>query len=224
MHEGNRDKIVHMDFASMAITAAIAGGAAFLGSYLKKKGESLATKEDIEDLRKQTAILTQTTEGIKARISIDLWSRQQRWDVQKSALLDTLKELASSEALLFAAVYAFQVTKSNESPEAKEQRKDANEKYFGAIRAFWRTKLAMEIVCGKEIADQFQDIDRLMAMTARKMKDRDYGGVWKHYEEIQTAKIQLGNLIRKQLEFDAVPLTLDPVNLGEFKSLVGKSL
>jgi hypothetical protein len=63
-----------------------------------------------------------------------------------------------------------------------------------------------------------------MAMTARKMKDRDFGGVWKHYEEIQTAKRQLGNLIRKQLEFDAVPLTLDPVNLGEFKSLVGKSL
>jgi len=58
----NRDKIVHMDFASMAITAAIAGGAAFLGSYLKKKGENLATKEDIEDLRKQTATLTQTTE------------------------------------------------------------------------------------------------------------------------------------------------------------------
>ena len=86
----------------------------------------LATKEDIEDLRRQTATLTQTTEGIKARISIDLWSRQQRWDVQKSALLDTLKELASSEALLFAAVWAFQVTKGNESPEAKEQRKDAN--------------------------------------------------------------------------------------------------
>jgi hypothetical protein len=223
VHEGNRDKIVHMDFTSMVITAAIAGGGAFLGSYLKKKGENLATKEDIEDLRKQTATLTQTTEGIKARISIDLWSRQQRWDVQKSALLDTLKELASSEALLFAAVYTFQVTKGSESPEAKEQRKDANEQYFAAIRAFWRTKLAMEIVCGKEIADQFQDIDRLMAMTARKMKDGDFGGVWTHYEEIQTAKIQLGNLIRKQLEFDAVPLTLDPVNLGEFKSLVGKS-
>ena len=95
----------------------------------------------------------------------------------------------------------------------------------GEIRE--RTEWHNGVAWGKaaeEIAGQFQDIDRLMAMTARKMKDGDYGGVWKHYEDIQTAKIQLGNLIRKQLEFDAVPLTLDPVNLGEFKSVVCKSV
>jgi len=72
--------------------------------------------------------------------------------------------------LLFAAVLRIQVTKSNESPEGQGTAQRCQRKYFGAIRGVWRTKLAMEIVCGKEIADQFQDIDRPDAMTARKME------------------------------------------------------
>jgi hypothetical protein len=35
--------------------------------YLKEKGKNLATKEDIEDLAAQTALLTQTAKDIEAR-------------------------------------------------------------------------------------------------------------------------------------------------------------
>jgi hypothetical protein len=40
----------------------------FLPSYMKKKGENLATKGDIQDLAAQTALLTQTAKEIETKI------------------------------------------------------------------------------------------------------------------------------------------------------------
>ena len=95
----------------------------FLSGYLKKKGENLATHEDIEKVLRQVAAVTQTTKEIEAKISIDVWSRQQRWEVQKSALLDSLKELASSEALVWALVHVFS-GKDNETDDGKQSRRN----------------------------------------------------------------------------------------------------
>ena len=39
-----------MDAAAMVITAVVAGGSAYLGSYLKKKGANWATHEDVDKL------------------------------------------------------------------------------------------------------------------------------------------------------------------------------
>lgn len=52
---------------------------AYLGSYLKKKGENLATHEDIDKLVDQVRAVTQTTKEIEAKISNEVWDRQKRW-------------------------------------------------------------------------------------------------------------------------------------------------
>jgi hypothetical protein len=44
------------------------GGAAYFGSYLKKKGENLATREDIDKLVTQVSAVTAATKQIEARI------------------------------------------------------------------------------------------------------------------------------------------------------------
>jgi hypothetical protein len=44
----------------------------FIGSYAARKGENLATKEDI-------AQLTKIAEGIRAEISDKVWDRQKQW-------------------------------------------------------------------------------------------------------------------------------------------------
>jgi hypothetical protein len=179
-------------------------GGAYYGSYLKKRGEDDATHRNLDRLVEQMSTVTQATKAIEAKISIALWSRQQRWEVQKSALLDSLKELASSEALLWALVWVFS-GKDSKADEGKQHRKEANEKYFAAINDFWRTKLAMEIVCGKKIGEQFQKIDRLLAIVAKKARQGDFGEIWAtQFEEIQAAKNELGDLIRKELEFDPI--------------------
>lgn len=49
---------------------------AYFGGYLRKKGENLATHEDIRKLTDQVAAVTTTTEQIKTEISDAAWNRQ----------------------------------------------------------------------------------------------------------------------------------------------------
>jgi hypothetical protein len=174
----------------------------FLPSYMKKKGENLATKEDIQELARQTAILTQAAKEIEARISIGVWSQQQRWDVQKTALLESLKELATAEAFLSRLVYTFSDT-TDHSEGWAERRKEANEKYADAMNNFWRTQLAMEIVCGRAIGNQFQEIENIFKRIRNSARQGHFDEIWdKQYPELLAAKRELGETIRRQLEFD----------------------
>ena len=69
------------------ITAICAGGAAYFGAYLKKKGENLATHEDLNGLVKQVEAVTQTTKMIEYAISNDIWDRQKRWEMRRDTLM-----------------------------------------------------------------------------------------------------------------------------------------
>jgi hypothetical protein len=175
----------------------------FLPNHMQEKGKNLATKEDIRELARQTGILTQTTKEIEARISLGVWSQQQRWDVQKTALLESLKELATAETFLVRLVHVFADTKDH--PQGWEaRRKEANERYAEAINNFWRTQLAMEIVCGREIGDQFQLIDDTFKRVLNRVKQGDFKDIWDtQYPVFFAEKGQLGETIRRRLGFDA---------------------
>lgn len=191
-------------YASYAVTTFVAAGAgAYLGSYLKKKGENLATHEDIGKLVDQMKAVTQATKEIEAKISNEVWSRQKRWEVQQAALLESLKELASSEAFLWSLVHAYGAM-DGETEQGIQLRKDASEKYMTAINAFWRTQLATAIVCGKNISDALEKVDRLMAMVRNKAIQGNAVDIWgKWFEEVQVAKRELGSAIRKELQFES---------------------
>jgi hypothetical protein len=70
---------------------AAAFGGSFLGAYLKKKGENLASKEDINDLVEQTKKLTQTTKEIEAKIGDEVWAGQRHWEMKRDAALGALE-------------------------------------------------------------------------------------------------------------------------------------
>lgn len=65
----------------------------FLGSYSAKKGENLATKEDI-------AQITKVQEEIKAQISDDMWDRQRQWELRRDAVLDAIRAHADLESAM----------------------------------------------------------------------------------------------------------------------------
>ena len=161
----------------IVVTAIVAGVGAFFGAYLKKRAENLATHADFQKLLAEQKSTTEATKAIEAKISIDVWSHQQRWDVQKTALLESLKELATAEAFLFRLVHTFSETKTRqEGWEA--QRKEANEKYADALINFWRTQLAIEIVCGREIGNQFQEIDNIFKRVVNRAKQGEFSDIW----------------------------------------------
>jgi hypothetical protein len=177
-------------------------GRSFLPAYMQEKGKNLATKEDIQELAKQTAILTQAAKEIEARISMGVWTQQQRWAVQKTTLLESLKELATADTCLYELVYTFRDTKDH-SQDRAERREEANKKYADAVNNFRRTQLAMEIVCGAAIGTRFREIDNIFGRTLHAAKRGDFGEIWDGLcLELLAAKKHLGDTIRKQLEFD----------------------
>jgi hypothetical protein len=204
----NNEKLEYMEhFAVIAfysVLAFVVGlfSRSFLPGDLQERGKNLATKEDIQELTRQTATISKTTKEIEARISISVWSKQQRWDIQKTALLDSLKDLTTAETYLVRLVQTFVDTKDH--PQGWEaRRKEANEKYAERINNFWRTQLAIEIVCGREIGSHFQDIDTIFDRVRKSLKQGEFDDIWNtQYPEILVAKRQLGETVRRRLGLD----------------------
>jgi type IV secretory pathway VirB4 component len=81
-------------YAGLFVTTALASGSgAFLGSYLKKKGENLATHEDIDKLVAQISAVTTTAKQIEATISNEMWQRQTIRNEKKAAYCQVLEIL-----------------------------------------------------------------------------------------------------------------------------------
>jgi hypothetical protein len=179
-----------------------AGLGAYLGAYLKKSGENRAIHEDFKQLLAEQKATTEATKAIEARISIAMWSKQQRWDVQKTALMESLKELASAETFLLALVRTF--VDSKEHPQGWEaQRREANIKYADALNSFKRTQLATEIMCGRAIGNGFQRIGNIFILVLNRAKQGDFLDIWEtQLQELEKAKRELGDTIRRRLELD----------------------
>jgi hypothetical protein len=67
-----RDEVTASLWIMFLVGVCSAAIGAFAGSYLKKKGESLATKEDFDSLLIQLKTQTKATEDIKANVQRDL--------------------------------------------------------------------------------------------------------------------------------------------------------
>jgi hypothetical protein len=70
----------------LVTTALVSGAAAYLGSYLRKKGENLATHEDIDKLVEQVSAVTVATKQIESKISNEAWRRERRAELQLKAI------------------------------------------------------------------------------------------------------------------------------------------
>jgi hypothetical protein len=190
-------------YAGIAVTTFVAGGVgAYLGSYLKKKAENFATHEDIGKLVEQMAAVTQTTKEIEAKISNDVWSRQKRWEVQQTALLGTLRDLAAAESLVYTLLHEYaKVDNGKLTLEEKDRRELRNREFMNAIHSFWQSKLATGIVCGKRIADQLDKIDHEIARVRLRAQQGSISEAWDIVDTIQREKGALGVIIREEMGF-----------------------
>src|ERR1700674_5268267 len=114
---------------------------AFVGSYfagyLRKKGENLATHEDIDKLVAQVAAVTTTTKEIEAKITSDVWDRQKRWELRREVLFEAARRVSEVDvALLYiSAVLKVERPDQKDDPERVQARSDGLKKWNRAATA-----------------------------------------------------------------------------------------
>src|SRR5262249_24189492 len=66
----------------------------YLSGYASKKGENLATHEDIDKLVDQVKATTDATKKLEAEISSGVWNKQKRWEMKREALFDAARRIS----------------------------------------------------------------------------------------------------------------------------------
>jgi hypothetical protein len=157
---------------SLLLTFLAGGIGAYCGSYLKKKGENLATREDIAGLVEQVSAVTQATKAIEAEISTDMWDRQKQWELKKEAVFEAAKELASAQETLTALMSTCAATQRSEPPSETQAVANTNlrlqsyDDYRKADAAFKRAAMLTAISCGDTVRTAFNVVELQMARIA----------------------------------------------------------
>jgi hypothetical protein len=184
-------------------------GGSFIGSYvasyLKKKGENRAIREDLDDLLKQVRAVTTTTKEIEAKISTDVWDRQKRWEMKRDVLFEAMKSMgAVTDALvgLGTAFDVYRLAKENGGPRFDQLKLEASTKWSEAAEKFDATILLMSLVGGEEARDECDGLSLLV----REMAGRIFAGTPRVLDDskVELAKKKLDSMkaIRKDLETD----------------------
>jgi hypothetical protein len=86
----------HFGVASLFTIVATAG-AAYLGAYSKKRGETYALHADFTELSRQLRLNTETTELIRLSLSHDDWTRKEWMALRRTKLEELMTEIYAAE-------------------------------------------------------------------------------------------------------------------------------
>jgi hypothetical protein len=177
----------------------------FVRPYLAKKGENLATHEDIDKLVKQVQAVTQATKEIENKISNDFWERQKRWELKKEVLFEAARRLSEIDDSLFSLNVFLQQDKIQENPESLGWAEAKHERFLRwskASAAFDETKLFVNIVCEKTTSDAFEDLGVMANQIAGKISQKDLEYYANSQKELWKALLKARLAVRKELGID----------------------
>jgi hypothetical protein len=125
-----------ISWALSLLAALFVGG--FAKSYMVRKGENLATHEDIEKLVQQVQAVTRATEDIKASISTEAWTRQLR----KEACYEMLRQLPKMNEAMLGLVRS--CSRSSNDVTADVQ-------FVSAYNSYLESEVILSAVCGSAL-------------------------------------------------------------------------
>jgi hypothetical protein len=185
----------------------------YLAGYLKKKGENLATHEDISKLVDQVEAVTEATKKIEAEISVGVWNKQKRWEMKREVLFEAAKRMSEVDdaivgwMLVMKEHQAKQKALATSVPSPEEQlaweqvKNDVAKRWISGIAAFHETTLFVGIVCREDAKKAFEDLSRFV--------DALGGQITEVPDAYRAAKPELDrriqvarDAIRKELEVD----------------------
>jgi hypothetical protein len=168
-----------------------------LDAYLRKKGENLATREDIEKI-------TQATKEIEAKISGAMWDRQKQWELKRDAVFDVVRCFArADEALLNLLTASEAYDKILATPQSAEyplqQKIEAREAWNNVTIAIERALLIADVVSGTEATKPLRDAARGMNETAGKIFKGNNSYYWDTQPQHVLKLDRAWSAIRKEL-------------------------
>jgi hypothetical protein len=187
----------------------------YLAGYLKKKGENLATKEDVGALIDQTRQLTQTTKEIEAKIDDQMWNRQRHWELKKETLIEVVKTIAKAEYSLKHAIVSLNAVvgeggfKSQLARDTFSHELDACIDYVVALDGL---RLLMALITDTQSLTTFTDMKEAYNKTVLCLDVKDFNmrGAKYHYEEFAKLVVSFHTAARIEI---GIPLS-DPNKMG----------
>jgi hypothetical protein len=194
------------------LTIIAAGFAASWGAYAKKKGENLATKEDFNDLKNQTAELTKTTKEIETKIDDQVWNRQRQWEMKRDIILDALRSASNFDNAQLTLLATFRAAKKC-SPEQVDlwikPKSDALEAWNKAQSSFEATRMLTAVVVGRDVRDSFDAMSRTFRDAYPVLKKGEDNETTKQAETKITNAISLTlMMLRRELGVVEIPSML----------------
>lgn len=202
--------IMDLTLAVAVVTFLSGWTGAYLGSYLKKKGENFATHEDINKLVDQVSAVTTATKQIETKISSDLWDRQKQWELKREILFDAAKRLSEIDNRLLS-LQAFWEHLSHGKIEGEESRIRLESKYVtqwhDSMRSFEETESLIFVSCSRETMGAFAQFTDLLRNASSKIVSGDLEAYAKTKAERGRIIALVRMQIRKELgiSFDLTP-------------------
>lgn len=197
-------------FIATALGSAIAAGlGAYVGAYLRKKGENLATHEDIEKLVEQVRSVTQATKEIEAKISNEMWHRQRQWELRRDVIFEAARHLSEVQvkfSALVACAYTMSITAAN-SPtrDTNVARKlEASNTFHTTFLELLKAIDIASLVCGSDVRKEFENVEHVFLSLNMRMSNNEAVDPSAISKEFKSATEKVISAIRKELDIEAL--------------------
>jgi hypothetical protein len=199
------------------ITVLSAGIGAFIGAYLKKKGENLATHEDFQTVLTELKETTRTTKEIENKISDAVWDRQKRWEMKRDTMIDIATKAATAKDTL-VKLHAIHLPAKNaeagESPATVAKQIELNDAWNTASNDLSRMVVIASLACGAEVRTTLADF----AMFTSDLSVEIVGGhpevLVTRSDDFATKYNAITKAMRKEIGNGSEPMFLTDVSFG----------
>ena len=133
---------------------------------MKKKGENLATHEDLDNLVAQMKATTEATKAIEARISKEVWDRQRHWELRRDILLEFVRSMRDFDQSILKLAIALKSLRSAMGSEEQRQTRQKNvdealDKWGTASDSFERNVYLAVLVVDNKTREEFGKLTRI---------------------------------------------------------------
>ena len=135
----------------------------FIGSYAAKKGENLATKEDI-------AQLTKIAEEIRAEITDKVWDRQRQWELKRDAVLAAIRAYAALSSALVILNSLLSASLKSHSDNTDAEWSATIQVFRNSRTSFWQAYQIAALTVGGQFSNAMSSYFLLTGSISRDMR------------------------------------------------------